>query len=87
MAVLSSTANSIANKCINTVISQEHNKLLLLLLLLLLLYIPPVLKSVFMLPVGLCEWRIHVPVHQDCVRTFEAEILKILKNILPQPKN
>ena len=32
MAVLSSTANSIANKCINTVISQEHNKLLLLLL-------------------------------------------------------
>ena len=41
------------------------------------------------LPVGLYEWKIP-PVHptiKNISRTFEAEILKIFKNIHLQPKN
>ena len=45
MAVLSSTANSIANRCINTVISQEHNELLLLLLKLKYLFLDRFFKK------------------------------------------
>ena len=47
----------------------------------------------FVLPVGLCE-RKSTNVHpiltvmfKIILRTFEAEILKIFKNIQPQPKN
>ena len=47
----------------------------------------------FVLPIGLCEWKISTvrPIltimFKKVLRTFEAEILKTFKNILPQPKN
>ena len=45
-----------------------------------------------MLPVGLCECKISTAhpiltiMFKNILRTFEAEILKILKSIQPQPK-
>ena len=51
------------------------------------------LINVPVLPVGLYEWKI-TPAHplptimfKNILRTFEAEILKIFKNIQPQPQN
>ena len=46
-----------------------------------------------MLPVGLYEWKIKneypvlTIVFKNPLRTFEANILKIFKDIQPQPKN
>ena len=46
-----------------------------------------------MLPVGLCEWKttnvhpILTIMFKSVLRTFEAEMLKIFKNIQSWPKN
>ena len=47
----------------------------------------------FVLPLGLCEWKLinvrSIPTFtlKNVLRTFEAEIRKIFKNIQPHPKN
>ena len=47
----------------------------------------------FVLPVGLHKWKITTTrsiltiKFKNILRTFQAEILKIFKNIQPQPKN
>ena len=50
-------------------------------------------EVVFVIPVGLYELKITTAnpiltiMFKNILRTFEAEILKIFKNIQPQPKN
>ena len=74
MAVLSTTANSIANKCINTVVSQEHNKLLLLLLLLLLLF-----EDLACYIVSKLEWYLNLLLQFviNCSKFLTAEAVQV----------